>query len=127
MSYHARPLRVPAGTPAVSTGLPTDPPVATTTPDALPKPPAPAAPTAASIAAEPAAPAVQPVPPTAASAAPRGAPWYRGESWLVVSLAAFLPLLLALVVPQSLRVPLVGVAALLVACGMVMLARRSAP
>ena len=127
MSYHARPLRVPAGTPAVSTGLPSDPPVASTEPVARPMPPAQASPPAPSSAPEPAASVVPPVPPPAVSDAPTSAPWYRREAWLLVSLAGFLPLLLALVVPQSLRVPLIAVAGLLIACGTVMLARRGAP
>ena len=51
-------------------------------------------------------------------------PWYRTERWLLVELAAFVPLVISFFLPSRWRLPLVGLAAGLVIIGLVMLARR---
>ena len=117
MSYHARPLPAPGRRPAVATTGPA-------TPSASEAPPGPD-PASVAPPARPIEPAPRSPEAAAATDEPTNAgPWYRTESWLVVSLLGFLPLLLALAAPQNLRVPLVSVAGLLIACGLVMLVRR---
>lgn len=49
------------------------------------------------------------------------APWYKREPWLAVCLAAFVPVIAALLAPQSWRVPLTAATAVLMFASMVML------
>jgi hypothetical protein len=51
-------------------------------------------------------------------------PWYRREAWLAVSLAAFVPIFVGFFTPQSMHVPLLALAALLVIVGLGLLVRR---
>ncbi|HEY0929129.1 MAG TPA: hypothetical protein VGE27_04370 [Gemmatimonas sp.] len=51
-------------------------------------------------------------------------PWYRRETGLVVTMAGFVPALLAIVVPITLRLPLLGLAGVLLAVGLVMIIQR---
>jgi hypothetical protein len=51
-------------------------------------------------------------------------PWYRSESWLAVCFVAFIPIGLALILPESLKVPLLGVGVVLAAIGLAMLVRK---
>lgn len=51
-------------------------------------------------------------------------PWYRREAWLVVALAACIPVLLASVVPTAWKIPLVGLSGVLVTAALVMTLRR---
>lgn len=62
--------------------------------------------------------------PSPARAARPALPWYRREPWLAVLAAAFVPILLALVAPAPLRMPLLGVSAVLMAAGLTMLVRH---
>jgi hypothetical protein len=51
-------------------------------------------------------------------------PWYRKERWLVVQLAALIPILGAMLVPVAYRVPLCILGGVLVAIGTVMMLRH---
>ena len=51
-------------------------------------------------------------------------PWYRREKWLAVQVAAMVPILAAMVVPASYRLPLCVLGGALVAVGTVMLLRH---
>ena len=51
-------------------------------------------------------------------------PWYRKERWLVVQLAALIPILTAMLAPQEYRVPLCILGGALVAIGTVMMLRH---
>jgi len=51
-------------------------------------------------------------------------PWYRREKWLAVQVAAIVPILSAMIVPVSLRLPLCVLGGALVAIGTVMLLRH---
>ena len=51
-------------------------------------------------------------------------PWYRRETWLAVQIAAIVPILGAMVVPETYRLPLCVVGGALVAVGTVMLLRH---
>jgi hypothetical protein len=51
-------------------------------------------------------------------------PWYRSESWLAVCFIAFIPISLALILPESLKVPLLAVGVVLSAIGLAMLVRK---
>jgi hypothetical protein len=51
-------------------------------------------------------------------------PWYRRESWLAICFAAFIPITLALILPASLKFPLLGLGVLLAAIGLAMLVRK---
>jgi hypothetical protein len=53
-----------------------------------------------------------------------GGPWYRTEAWLVVALASFVPVVTAVFVPQSLKVPMIGLGGVLLVAGLVMFPRR---
>jgi len=66
---------------------------------------------------------------TSAPAAPRSqatatAPWYRRETWLAVTLSAFLPVLVGFLLPQSTHALLLALAALLLLVGAGLLVRR---
>jgi len=50
--------------------------------------------------------------------------WYHREPWLAVELLAFVPLLAALAVPRRFQLALIGIGALLVALGLVLLWRQ---
>ena len=54
-------------------------------------------------------------------------PWYRSEPWLAFAVAAFLPVILALVLPEELKVALAGVAGALMLASLWLLMRRGAP
>jgi hypothetical protein len=51
-------------------------------------------------------------------------PWYRSESWLAVCFIAFIPISLALILPEALKVPLLGAGVALSAIGLAMLVRK---
>jgi hypothetical protein len=51
-------------------------------------------------------------------------PWYRRETWLVVQILAILPILGAMLVPASYRLPLCILGGALVAIGTVMMLRH---
>jgi len=51
-------------------------------------------------------------------------PWYRSEPWLGVMLAGFVPLLVAVIAPQTAHYPLIGVSGVLLVIGGVMLIRQ---
>jgi hypothetical protein len=51
-------------------------------------------------------------------------PWYRSEPWLAICFSAFIPIILALVLPESLKMPLLGVGVLLAAVGLALLVRK---
>ena len=51
-------------------------------------------------------------------------PWYRRETWLVVQIAAILPILGAMLVPASYRLPVCILGGTLVAVGTVMMLRH---
>ena len=51
-------------------------------------------------------------------------PWYRTESWLAVMLAGFVPLLAAVIAPQTAHYPLIGWSGVLLVIGGVMLIRQ---
>jgi hypothetical protein len=53
-----------------------------------------------------------------------GRPWYRSEPWLAVCLAAFVPLLIAIVAPAAAKMPLLAVGGALVVVGVGMLLRQ---
>jgi Meckel syndrome type 1 protein len=132
MAQHARPLPSPR-----TPGL-------TIHPSTTDAPPAPRAGTAAPPAAPPAAPepraaALPETPPPAPTETPAAGspalavsvepaagerPWYRAEPWLAVLVAAFVPLLVAVVAPAALRLPLVAAGGVLVAVGLALLLRR---
>lgn len=63
-----------------------------------------------------------------ANASPRaedaGLPWYRRESWLTVQISAFVPILGAVLLPETYRLPLCVLGGSLVAIGSLMLLRR---
>jgi hypothetical protein len=80
-------------------------------------------PNAAPLAPAPAVATRAPEPAPAAEAVPDG-PWYRQERWLAVTLAALVPLFAALLVPQSMRVPLVALGVAFVLAGVLMLTRH---
>jgi hypothetical protein len=54
-------------------------------------------------------------------------PWYRSEAWLAVSLSAFIPAGVAVVVPQSLKFPLLGLSGVLIAISLAMFLRHARP
>ena len=61
------------------------------------------------------------------SAAPTegiGLRWYRRESWLAVQISSFVPILGAVVLPETYRLPLCVLGGTLVVIGSVMLVRR---
>lgn len=126
MTYHARPLPPPPGTAAgavattrVADGTRTDPDASPGAGPAGTPPPPPV--DAAAPRAEPThAPAV----PAEPSAAEAGRPWYRSEPWAAAALAAFVPMGAAVVAPQPLRVPLIGLGALLVLVACALLVRQ---
>jgi hypothetical protein len=51
-------------------------------------------------------------------------PWYRRESWLAICFAAFIPISLALMLPDALKRPLLGVGVLLAVTGLALLVRK---
>ena len=51
-------------------------------------------------------------------------PWYRRESWLALCFLSFVPIVLALVLPESLKTPLLGAGVLIAAVGLAMLVRK---
>jgi hypothetical protein len=51
-------------------------------------------------------------------------PWYRSEPWLAVMLAAFVPLVAAVVAPDAAQYPLIGLSVLALIVGAVMLIRH---
>ena len=51
-------------------------------------------------------------------------PWYRREKWLVVQIAAIVPILSAMLTPETYRLPLCVLGGALVAVGTVMLLRH---
>jgi hypothetical protein len=51
-------------------------------------------------------------------------PWYRKEPWLVATVAAFAPLLGAVIAPESARYPLISLSVLALVVGIVMLIRQ---
>jgi hypothetical protein len=51
-------------------------------------------------------------------------PWYRRETWLAVQITAIIPILGAMLVPASYRLPLCVLGGLLVAIGTLMLLRH---
>ena len=51
-------------------------------------------------------------------------PWYRSEPWLAVMLAAFVPLVAAVVAPDAAQYPLIGVSVLTLVVGAAMLIRH---
>lgn len=51
-------------------------------------------------------------------------PWYRREPGLALCLAAFVPVLLVLVLPPTVRVPLFAIAAVLAVAGLVLIVRH---
>ena len=53
-------------------------------------------------------------------------PWYRGEPWLAAMLAAFLPMIAAILAPDSAKYPLIGLSALAAVVGIAMLIRQGA-
>jgi hypothetical protein len=57
----------------------------------------------------------------------RATPWYRAEPWLAVAVTAFVPVILALVVPAQLKGALAGVAGALMLWSLWLLMRRGAP
>jgi hypothetical protein len=54
-------------------------------------------------------------------------PWYRSKPWLAVAVTAFVPVILALVAPEALKVALAGVAGALMLVSLGLLMRRRAP
>ena len=51
-------------------------------------------------------------------------PWYRSEPWLAVCFAAFIPILLAFLLPESLKLPLLGLGVVIAVAGLALLVRR---
>jgi hypothetical protein len=51
-------------------------------------------------------------------------PWHRRERWLVVCLASFLPVVIAIFAPQAWKVPLAVVTGVMVGAGLLMLMRK---
>ena len=51
-------------------------------------------------------------------------PWYRREKWLAVQIAAIIPILGSMLVPETYRLPLCVIGGALVAVGTVMLLRH---
>ena len=51
-------------------------------------------------------------------------PWYRREPWLVATVAAFAPLIGAVIAPESARYPLISLSVLALVVGAVMLIRQ---
>lgn len=51
-------------------------------------------------------------------------PWYRREAGLAVTLAGFVPALLAVVLPVALRLSLLGLAGVLLAAGLFLIIQR---
>jgi hypothetical protein len=51
-------------------------------------------------------------------------PWYRSEPWLVAVLAGFVPMLAAILAPESAKYPLIGLGALAALVGVAMLVRQ---
>jgi len=51
-------------------------------------------------------------------------PWYRREVWLVLGLGAFVPVTLAIFVPQEWKVPLLGLTGVMIAASAVLLIRQ---
>ena len=51
-------------------------------------------------------------------------PWYRREAWLVASILAVIPVLLAIIAPQQWRMPLMGLGGLFMAISVMLLFRR---
>jgi hypothetical protein len=105
----------PAGTPRVTVAESPAPTTPQPTPGEAPPPRRPEA----SPPSTPAAPPAPALPPAAAAGA-----WYRSEAWLVVELAAVVPVLVALVAPEAFRVWLVALGGVLIASGLVMLILR---
>jgi hypothetical protein len=62
--------------------------------------------------------------PTPAADGAAALPWYRKERWLVVQLAALIPILGAMLAPEAYRVLLCIVGGVLVAIGTVMMLRH---
>jgi hypothetical protein len=58
------------------------------------------------------------------SAIPSALPWYRRETGLAVTLAGFVPALLAVVLPVALRLPLLVLAGVLLAAGLFLIIQR---
>jgi hypothetical protein len=48
-------------------------------------------------------------------------PWHREERWLAVSLAALVPIILALAMPPAIKLVLLGVGGVMIASGLAML------
>lgn len=62
--------------------------------------------------------------PEVTTAASADVPWYRREKWLAVQVVAIVPILSAMLVPASYRLPLCVLGGALVAIGTVMLLRH---
>jgi VIT1/CCC1 family predicted Fe2+/Mn2+ transporter len=54
------------------------------------------------------------------------APWYQRETWLAVTLSAFLPIIIGFALPQSTHKLLLATAAALLVVGVTLLVRRGA-
>lgn len=54
-------------------------------------------------------------------------PWYRSEPWLAAAAAAFVPVLLALVLPEALKTALAALAGAFLLLSFWLLIRRGAP
>ena len=119
MSIHSRPIRAPK--------IPTQvAPNVLTTPQVRPEPqPAPPPRETRSPEADPqAGPNREPASHAEPAAADTSLPWYRSEPWIAVALAAFAPLLGAVIAPESALYPLISLSVVALVVGTVMLVRQ---
>jgi len=59
-----------------------------------------------------------------ATVADESSPWYRRESWVVVVMMAFVPLIGAFIAPETAQYPLIGLSVVALVIGAVMLVRQ---
>ena len=119
MSIHSRPVRAPKIPTQVTSN-------ALTTPVVRPEPqPAPPPRETRSPEADPqAGPNREPASHAEPAAADTSLPWYRSEPWIAVALAAFAPLLGAVIAPDVAQYPLIVLSGTLLVASIVMLLRQ---
>ena len=119
MSLHSRPIPAPKTPVRVSSTHFTTHLVS---PEPPPAPPAPVSDhTDAASEAEPSRVSEFQVEPSAAG---ESSPWYRRESWIVVLMVAFVPLIGAFIAPDTLQYPLIGMSVVGLVIGAIMLVRQ---
>ena len=120
MSLHSRPIPAPKTPAQVSSS-------SVTTPAARPEPqPEPLSsgtrPSEGDSLAEPSRAPESIAQPAVAGEPSR--PWYRSEPWLAVMAVAFVPLLAAVIAPDTAQYPLIGLGVVALVVGIVMLIRQ---